>query len=159
MKNQFLAFSFTVLAGSLLASPAMASQIGPAGCGLGNQVFKKDNQVLAATTNGTSGNQTFGITSGTSGCTDSAATAQMTIFVESNKIALSKEAARGQGETIEALAGLMGCGDSKSVGQELKAKYAEIFGATADDSGAVVRSIQNAVRGNQQLASSCQSLG
>src|SRR5690606_10475644 len=48
---------------------------GPAGCGLGTEVvFKNANQwwqhVLAATTNGTSGNQTFGMTSGTLGCAD-----------------------------------------------------------------------------------------
>ena len=42
------------------------------GCGLGSLVIKDQStvmlQVLAATTNGTSGSQTFGITSGTSNC-------------------------------------------------------------------------------------------
>ena len=42
------------------------------GCGLGSMIIKNQNstmlQAIAATTNGTSGNQTFGITSGTSNC-------------------------------------------------------------------------------------------
>ncbi|HMX95743.1 MAG TPA: DUF3015 family protein, partial [Elusimicrobiota bacterium] len=48
------------------------------GCGLGYVLFgNNDNtpvmQILAATTNGTSANQTFGMTSGTSGCTEDGA--------------------------------------------------------------------------------------
>jgi hypothetical protein len=42
------------------------------GCGLGTIVFEGQNglvsQTFAVTTNGTFGNQTFGITSGTSNC-------------------------------------------------------------------------------------------
>ncbi len=42
------------------------------GCGLGSEVIKDQDsvimQVFAATTNQTSGNQTFGISSGTLGC-------------------------------------------------------------------------------------------
>src|SRR6186713_935077 len=55
---------------------AAADGYGPAGCGLGSMIFEPDSgftQVFAATTNGTSGNQTFGITSGTSNCDPGAA--------------------------------------------------------------------------------------
>ena len=55
----------------LTSASAMADGYGPAGCGLGSMIFEPDSgftQVFAATTNGTSGNQTFGITSGTSNC-------------------------------------------------------------------------------------------
>jgi len=42
------------------------------GCGLGSVIFKGQDallfQILAVTTNGTSGNQTFGITTGTLNC-------------------------------------------------------------------------------------------
>src|SRR5947207_15915430 len=41
-----------------------AAKYGPAGCGLGSLIFDADSgwtQIFAATTNGTSGNQTFGI--------------------------------------------------------------------------------------------------
>jgi len=54
------------------AGSAHAQPYGMAGCGLGSIAFGNDQtmfkQVLAATTNGTFGTQTFGITSGTSNC-------------------------------------------------------------------------------------------
>ncbi|MFN7453535.1 MAG: DUF3015 family protein, partial [Pseudobdellovibrionaceae bacterium] len=53
----------------LLSSVAMAKSYGDAGCGLGSVIFGNEkgfSQIFAATTNGTVGNQTFGISSGTS---------------------------------------------------------------------------------------------
>ena len=56
---------------TLLAVPA-AFAGNTAGCGLGSIIFEGQSgvvmNVLAATFNGTSGNQTFGMTSGTSNC-------------------------------------------------------------------------------------------
>src|SRR5262245_22752963 len=67
---------------------------GAAGCGLGSVFFGSKPgfiQVLAATTNGTSGNQTFGITSGTSNCdTGSGGSASAKVFIAANREALSK---------------------------------------------------------------------
>src|SRR5712691_12711696 len=75
---------------------------GAAGCGLGSLVFGDQKgmiQVLAATTNGTFWSQTFGITTGTSNCGDTAMTIAGTkIFIEGNREALAKDAARGSGE-------------------------------------------------------------
>ena len=76
-----------IIAGVILASAsslALANASGPAGCGLGSTVvFPDANQwyqhVMAATTNATSGNQTFGMTSGTLGC--EAATVSVNIVV------------------------------------------------------------------------------
>ena len=55
---------------STSASVAIADQ--DIGCGLGTMVFAGQSgpifKVLGATTNGTFGNQTFGITTGTQGC-------------------------------------------------------------------------------------------
>ena len=87
-----------------------------AGCGLGTFVFKENDkmQVLAATTNGTSGSQTFGITTGTSNCKPGkdAATAEQRVFIEANLASLEKEAAQGQGEHLMAFASLLGCEQS-----------------------------------------------
>src|SRR3954464_7446787 len=62
------------------------STYGTAGCGLGSLVFgdqKGAIQILAATTNTTFGTQTFGITTGTSNCVDTAAgSAGARIFTE-----------------------------------------------------------------------------
>ena len=66
MKKIFLATSI------LLASAASFAAANNVGCGLGTVVMGGQSgpapQVLAVTTNGTSGSQTFGISSGTSGC-------------------------------------------------------------------------------------------
>jgi len=47
---------------------------GPSGCGWDSKVWEGKSEVLAhvcaATTNGISGNQTFGITNGTAGCNE-----------------------------------------------------------------------------------------
>ena len=61
---------FAVIAVLAISSSAWAGGYKSAGCGLGSMIIKDDGfvQVFAATTNATSGSQTFGITSGTSNC-------------------------------------------------------------------------------------------
>lgn len=85
------------------------------GCGLGSMIFdgnkKVIHQVLAATTNGTFGNQTFGITSGTLGCTNDGIVMndqKVVVYARANFDSLSQEMARGGGEHLAALASLMG---------------------------------------------------
>jgi hypothetical protein len=90
---------------------------GMAGCGLGSMAFGENtklNQVLAATTNGTFGTQTFGITSGTSNCTSGGVAKiekETEMFVEVNYDVLQKEISQGKGETLNSFASLMGCTD------------------------------------------------
>ncbi len=85
------------------------------GCGLGSVVFEGQSgtaqQSLAVTTNGTSSNQTFAITSGTSGCTKDGVVdppAQTAAFTDANLTTLARDAARGEGESLASLAELMG---------------------------------------------------
>jgi hypothetical protein len=69
-------------------------------------------QVLAATTNGTFGSQTFGITFGTSNCSANGMVSndkQIQYFVEVNQEELTREMAQGRGEKISTLAALNGC--------------------------------------------------
>ncbi|UXR65208.1 DUF3015 domain-containing protein [Bdellovibrio bacteriovorus] len=103
---------------------------GSAGCGLGSLVMGSNgNQILAATTNGTSGNQTFGISTGTLNCQQDGifkSGKEVPAFIEVNKVALANDAARGEGETLAGLANLMGC-DSKVMGTTLKKNYNKIF--------------------------------
>ncbi|MGZ3690199.1 MAG: DUF3015 family protein [Pseudobdellovibrio sp.] len=102
----------TVLFTLLLGSVAMAND---AGCGLGGLIIKQNTkvmQVLAATTNGSFGSQTFGITFGTSGCSANGLVKndkQIEYFVEVNQEALTREMAQGHGEKINTLAALNGC--------------------------------------------------
>jgi Protein of unknown function (DUF3015) len=119
------------------------SGVGPAGCGLGNVVFGTDTQIVASTTNGSSGSQTFGITSGTSNCVDSGKMAQLNNFVESNKVALAKEAARGEGETLVGLTQIVGC--RAEFGTKIKSHYQQIFSSddSKDISGKILQVAQN----------------
>jgi len=85
------------------------------GCGLGTMVFKgqtgKPAEILAVTTNGTSGNQTFAISSGTSGCTNDGVVdppQAAAAFIDANLDKLARDASRGEGESLESLAELMG---------------------------------------------------
>lgn len=88
------------------------------GCGLGKLAWADYKtpkniapQVMMATTNGTFGSQTFGISFGTSGCTNDGkvmAEHQSNIFIASAFETLSEDMARGGGEHLAALATLMG---------------------------------------------------
>jgi hypothetical protein len=91
------------------------------GCGLGYMLFGHENpsnralQVLALTTNGTSANQLFGITSGTSGCTQDGVVAlnkELEVYAEVNLPNLSVEMAKGEGEYVAAFASLLGATDA-----------------------------------------------
>lgn len=84
------------------------------GCGLGYMAFPNQDtvleQVFAATTNGTSGNQTFGISSGTSNCdkpSEWASNERLNLFVAENMDNLAGDIAKGQGEYLSTLAVLM----------------------------------------------------
>jgi hypothetical protein len=139
----------------LVSSVSFAKMYGEAGCGLGSIVMGKDgNQVLGATTNGTSGSQTFGISSGTSNCIDDGAMKSamaVPAFIEVNKIALAKDAARGEGETLAGLAQLMGC-NSKNLGTTLKSNYNKIFVDSHMQPSVIENSINNTVQSNKSVA-------
>ena len=123
---------------SLAPALAMAAGNHPmAGCGLGYLLMSnKDNtkvtQVLGATTNGTFGSQTFGITSGTSGCTEDGAVKFVKateVFAEVNMPNLRSDMASGRGEYVGAFATLLGANDEQrpALVAFLKAHYQELF--------------------------------
>jgi len=142
-----------------LGSIAHADPYGTAGCGLGSLVFENDKglvQVLAATTNGCFGTQTFGITSGTSNCEDTAGgTDSAKAFIETNREAFAKDVARGQGETIANLSTLAGCSNPAAVGSTLQKNFSTIFPNAAADT-AVSQSVVNTLKSHPEL--SCQKL-
>jgi hypothetical protein len=109
---------------SVALVPLCAAQVwadhpdtGP-GCGLGKLAWSDYGrqksiapQVMMATTNGTFGSQTFGISSGTSGCTNDGTIMgqhKVSVFAAANYDTLSQEMARGGGEHLASLAALMG---------------------------------------------------
>ena len=111
--RKHLVILLSLLCLMLIAGSAYADRNMNTGCGLGSMVFKSQNsvlqQILAATTNGTSGNQTFGITSGTSNCDQPSNWVQnerLNRFVAENMDSLAGDIAQGQGEYLSTLATL-----------------------------------------------------
>ncbi len=85
------------------------------GCGLGSMIFKKNSVISASSrsiTNASFSSQLFGITSGTSGCSQhSIVKNEMApvYIAEANFDELKKEMALGQGETLAAFHEAFGC--------------------------------------------------
>ena len=101
-------------------------------------------QILAVTTNGTSGNQTFGITSGTSGCTKPAklvSNDKATKFVEANMDALAMDISNGQGESINTLATLLKVEDKAVFTAKLQNNFEKIYTNTNVTSAEVIDNI------------------
>jgi hypothetical protein len=129
-----------IIAGALLAaSSAMSFAATPAGCGLGTAVVFKDanewpEHVMAATTNGSSGNQTFGMTSGTLGCeAANGPLAGVQTFMDNNMDQLAMDVAKGQGETLSALAEIIGveASDTTTFNTKMQASFDIMFSAEA----------------------------
>lgn len=116
-----------------LSSSVVAGVNNQTGCGLGAMIIKDDSTAvllaLQATTNGTSGNQTFGITSGTLGCqkTQFVLNEQAQEFVASNMDQLAKEIALGHGETLDTLAELLDVSDKATFSASLQENYNKIY--------------------------------
>lgn len=141
----------------LTSANAMADGYGPAGCGLGSMIFEPDSgftQVFAATTNGTSWNQTFGISSGTSNCDSSAAKKadSAKVFVQANRATLAKDIARGNGETIVSLTQLAGCQDPAAVGATLQKNFRTIFPNASVSDVTVSESVVVVLKSEQSLS-------
>ena len=128
-----------VVASLVIAGVAFAGQAASnTGCGLGTMLFKNnaDNSVILqtfqATTNGIYGNQTFGITTGTSECQQPknfVSNQQLNEFMVANMDNLARDIAQGRGETLDAFAELLGVPSEKRpefYGQ-LQNGFAKIF--------------------------------
>lgn len=150
MKTLIIVISLSLSSLAIAAKP-----YGMGGCGLGSQLMDKDgNQVLAITSNGTSGNQTFGISSGTSNCvTASEQTAQIKTFIDNNYDAIVTDMAKGQGETIKTLSGFYGC-KTEALASEMQTNYNKIAPAQ-NDAGKMMVNINNLIDQSQTLSASC----
>jgi hypothetical protein len=114
-----------LIAGLLTLSTPLAVHANSAGCGLGSTLFKGQSgiapNVLAVTTNGTFGNQTFGITTGTLGCNQNdTVSAAADSFINNNMERVARDMSTGGGETMDTLAALMKIEDAD------KAKFLQV---------------------------------
>ena len=164
MSKKVIMLSVAVLFG-MQAGLSMAANpdTGP-GCGLGKLAWGDYShqkniapQVLMATTNGTFGSQTFGISFGTSGCTNDGqvmAARKSDVFVASTFESLSQDMARGQGEHLASLATMMGVPVEQqpaffSLAQD---RYRTLVERGEDSPLAVIKAIQEAAVGHPVVA-------
>lgn len=146
-----------LMVAGLLTVSVSASAVAPGGssCGWGNMLFKGQSglpsHIVASITNGTSGNATFGMTSGTNGCsTDGTLTygGKSMINLSAVMDEFSEDVARGHGDalTTVAVALEIDAQDRETFNQVMHENFSEIFpheNVTAEDVMASVISIVN----------------
>ncbi|MFW5860878.1 MAG: DUF3015 family protein [Spirochaetota bacterium] len=121
-----------------------------AGCGLGSMAFgDKDGllfQLLASSTNGICGNQTFGMTSGTLGCAPMkgiVSNEKINNYVADNMDNLATDIAKGQGEYLNTLAVLMDVpeNDRTQLYTKLQSNFSKIYTSENVTSEEIVQNI------------------
>ena len=132
-----------VLFASLLAvtsASAFAEAPGGPNCGWGNMLFKghsgMPSHFVASTTNGTSGNATFGMTSGTNGCSTNGTLTyggKPMLIVSNMMDELSEDMAKGQGEALTTYAVVLGVApqDRAHFNEAAHAHFTEIFSSAS----------------------------
>jgi len=139
-----------------LASAAFAGNMRDnVGCGLGTTLLGEQQdsvlmEVLAATINGTSGNQTFGITSGTLGCkkpTKMASNDKLNKFVADNMDQLAMDISAGNGEALNSLAEILKVPQNKRADfyAKLKANFSKIYASNKVEAADVIDNIAETI--------------
>lgn len=130
-------------------------------CGWGSKVWAGQRglvpQIGATSTNGTSGNQTFAITSGTSGCTqDGAVTSnwKTAMYIDGNKSKLAQDMSKGSGESLESLAQLIGVKDADKVAfyRATKENFAQIFVSEQASADQIASALKQVMAADSTLA-------
>jgi hypothetical protein len=144
-----------------LPTAAFAAQDNVGGCGVGSMVFKGQSgvapQVLAVTTNSTLGNQTFGISTGTLGCTQDGtvhSAMKTALFIETNKQQLARDMSVGSGETLASLSHLIGIEgkDQAEFNRVTKDNMARIFSSDNVATEQIVVALRDVLAADAQLS-------
>lgn len=131
------------------------------GCGWGSKLFDGNSglapQVLAVTTNGTFGNQTFGMTSNTSGCTRSGVVKtnwKGDAFASSNMTQFALDVSRGEGESLVAMSELLGvsASDKNVFASTLKTNFGKIFPSSDVTSEEMLNNLRGVLAAEGSLA-------
>lgn len=164
MKKRWLVALIGVLVGLQVSVVLAVNPDNGPGCGLGKLAWSDYKtpkniapQVMMATTNWTFSSQAFGISFGTSGCTNDGkvmAEHQTDMFVASAFETLSVDMARGGGEHLTALAALMGVPVEQQPAffAMTQQHYQVLVQAGEISSVAVVKALQDAMNGRPVLA-------
>ena len=131
------------------------------GCGFGTMVFDgsegKVPKILAATTNGLLGNQTFGITFGTLGCDGTGkvtSSEKLAMFIDGNIDNLARDMAKGQGETLATLSEVWGVdyADKARFNALVQDNFSDVFVSENVTSQEVFANLNNVVARDSELA-------
>lgn len=146
-----------LIAGAILLGASSMAFAQP-GCGVGAMVFKGQSgiapHVLAATTNGIFGNQTFGMTTGTLGCNTNESVQSMAMYMNSNVDKVARDMSRGSGENLETLAVLLNVdeADRGEFYRLLQDNFATIFPSSDTTSDQAVDAIVALLEQNDRLS-------
>jgi DUF3015 family protein len=142
-----------------LPAVAMADNVGQ--CGWGSKLMAGQSgvvpQVVAVTTNGTFGNQTFGITTGTSGCTQDGTVSsnwRTSLFIDGNKENLARDMSIGNGESLDSLAHLIGVEsqDRAAFNRVAKENMARIFPSQDVSTPQITAALREVLANDAQLS-------
>jgi len=137
------------------------------GCGWGSKLFDGQTglfpNAFAAISNGFYGTNTFGMTSGTSGCTSDGvikSSWKTAMFIDGNKSKLARDMSTGSGETLESLAKLIGIQDQHKAAffQATKDNFSNIFASDNVTTDQVMASLKQVLASDSELAAYSQSI-
>ncbi len=152
-----------IITGLVLLSVSSIANAGAAGgdggCGWGNMLFEGQSgpapHILAATTNDISGNNTFGMTSGTNGCSTSGKLSYSGMNVISSIMGeFSEDVARGKGDALNTVAVIYGIkpSDRGTFAKVMHNNFAVIFPNENVTANEMVASIEKVMKANARLS-------
>lgn len=152
-----------ILAAALLGSSvtAFADAPGGPGCGWGNMLFKGQSglpiHLLATLVNGTTGNATFGMTTGTNGCSTSGSltyNGKSMLAINGVLEEVAQDMAAGKGEALTALSVSMGIpADQRAhFNSVMHQNFASIFTSKDVTAGEVADNINAVMQKDEKLA-------
>jgi len=145
----------------LLPAAALAQVNNVGSCGWGSKLFDGQSGVvpqgMAGITNGTFFNQTFGVTFGTSGCTQDGtvrSTWKTSMFIDGNKERLARDMSVGGGETLDSLAHLLGveAADRAAFNRVTRDNMQRIFPTSEAVTEDILAVLRNVLSADAQLA-------
>jgi Protein of unknown function (DUF3015) len=142
-----------------VSASALAEAPGGPSCGWGNMLMEGNNglgsHLVASITNGSTGNATFGMTSGTNGCsTNGTLTYSGTSLVSAIMDEFGEDVARGDGEALTAVAVALGIAEQDR--PQFKALMHENFSTLFPSQDVTAEQVTNSIvalmRTDAQLA-------
>ncbi len=152
-----------ILAIVVLVTSFSAMADSSTGCGLGSLIWKENTIISAlfrSTTNHSFSSQLFGITSGTSGCSQHSLVKRdmaPVYYAEANKEELKIDMARGEGEYLTTFAEALGCPSNlkKQFSNETQKNFSKIFPTSNTTPLEMLNSVKAVIKENSSLQGQC----